>query len=264
MAIFEKKMKDIISEKIQLLKKGELSENDFLSFLENFPYKDIGDIKLDFHRKIRRGLPEAIYGSGKSAEQLEKIIKRFIEIGEDILITRIEPDKFEKLCEYCPDSPLIYHQKARIVTFDKKPEVRFKGTILVISAGSSDEGVAAEAYVSALYLGNKVDTAYDVGVACLSRVLDLKHRFKDYSVIVVVAGMEGALPSVVAGLTSTPVIAVPTSVGYGANFNGLSALLSMLNTCSGGVSVVNIDNGFGAAYQASLINQKITEMKEKG
>jgi NCAIR mutase (PurE)-related protein len=260
MAILERKMKDIISEKIQRLKRGELSEEDFLTFLENFPYKDMGDIKLDFHRKIRRGLPEAIYGSGKSLEQLEKIIKRFSEIGEDILITRIEPDKFEKLNGCCPDSSLIYHQKARIVTFDKTPQVRFKGTILVVSAGSSDEGVAAEAYVSALYLGNKVDQAYDVGVACLSRILDLKSRFKDYSVIIVVAGMEGALPSVVAGLTSTPVIAVPTSVGYGANFSGLAALLSMLNTCSGGVSVVNIDNGFGAAYQASLINQKITEM----
>lgn len=262
MAILERKMKDIISEKIQLLKKGELSEDDFLTFLENFPYKDMGDIKLDFHRKIRRGVPEAIYGSGKSVEQLEKIIKRFSEIGEDILITRIEPDKFEKLGGCCPDSPLMYHQEARIITFDKKPEIRFKGTILVISAGSSDEGVAAEAYVSALYLGNKVDKAYDVGVACLSRILDLKSRFKDYSVIIVVAGMEGALPSVVAGLTSTPVIAVPTSVGYGANFNGLAALLSMLNTCSGGVSVVNIDNGFGAAYQATLINQKITEITQ--
>jgi NCAIR mutase (PurE)-related protein len=257
-------MKDIISEKIQRLKKGELSEDDFLTFLEHFPYKDMGDIKLDFHRKIRRGVPEAIYGSGKSLEQLEKIVKRFTEIGEDILITRIEPGIFEKLCGCCPGSRLIYHQKARIVTFDRAPEVRFKSAILVISAGSSDEGAAEEAYVSALYLGNKVDKAYDVGVACLARVLDLESRFKDYSVIIVAAGMEGALPSVVAGLTSTPVIAVPTSVGYGANFGGLAALLSMLNTCSGGVSVVNIDNGFGAAYQATLINQKITGMKEKG
>ncbi|UCH98811.1 MAG: nickel pincer cofactor biosynthesis protein LarB [Candidatus Aminicenantes bacterium] len=248
----------MVSKKIQLLKQGKLSESEFFEFLENFPYKDLGDIKLDFHRKIRRGLPEAIYGSGKSVPQLEKIIKHFTEIGEEILITRVTPDKFEKLSACCGDFPLIYHQKARIVTFDKKPGIKFKGAVLVVTAGSSDEEVAEEAYVSALYLGNQTDKAYDVGVACLPRILDLKSRFKDYSVIIVVAGMEGALPSVVAGLTSTPVIAVPTSVGYGANFNGLAALLSMLNTCSGGVSVVNIDNGFGAAYQASLINQKIT------
>jgi NCAIR mutase (PurE)-related protein len=257
-------MKEQLSKHIKLLKEGKLSEKDFLVFLENFPYRDMGDIKLDFHRKIRRGLPEAIYGSGKSVEQLETIINRFVEIGEDILITRVDADKFGKLSGCCPGSRLVYHEKARIVTFAKKPEVKFKGAVLVISAGSSDEGVAEEAYVSALYLGNKVDKAYDVGVACLSRILDLKGRFSDYTVIIVAAGMEGALPSVVAGLTSTPVIAVPTSVGYGANFGGLSALLSMLNTCSGGVSVVNIDNGFGAAYQASLINQKISRFVDTG
>ncbi len=253
-------MKEIISKKIKLLKEGKLTEPEFLEFLENIPYSDIGDIKLDFHRELRRGVPEAVYGSGKSLEQLEIIIKRFAEIGENMVITRIDPGKFEKLSAGIPGAGLIYHQKARIVTFDKVPAVRFKGAVLVISAGSSDEGVAEEAFVSALYLGNKVDKAYDVGVACLSRILDLKNRFKDYSVIIVVAGMEGALPSVVAGLTSTPVIAVPTSVGYGANFQGVSALLSMLNTCSGGVTVVNIDNGFGAAYQATLINRKITHM----
>jgi NCAIR mutase (PurE)-related protein len=255
-------MKELISKHIKLLKDGKLSESDFLTFLENFPYKNMGDIKLDFHRKIRRGLPEAIFGSGKSVAQLERIVKGFMEIGEDILITRLDPGKFQELSACCPDSRLVYHEKARIVTFEKKPEVRFKGAVLVVSAGSSDEGVAEEAYVSALYLGNRVEKAYDVGVACLARVLDLTSRFNDYIAIIVAAGMEGALPSVVAGLTSTPVIAVPTSVGYGANFGGMSALLAMLNTCSGGVSVVNIDNGFGAAYQASLINQKITRLLE--
>ena len=256
-------MKDIISKNIRLLKEGKLSEHEFLVFIENFPYNDIGDIKLDFHRNIRRGVPEAIYGSGKSAAQLEKIVKRFADLGEVLLVTRVDADKFEKLSAGCPGIPLMYHEKARIVTFDKKPEVKFKGAVLVVSAGSSDEGVAEEAYISSLYLGNKTDKAYDVGVACLSRILDLKLRFKEYSVIIVAAGMEGALPSVVAGLTSTPVVAVPTSVGYGANFNGLSALLAMLNTCSGGVGVVNIDNGFGAAYQAALINQKISQMMEQ-
>lgn len=254
-------MKEILSRNIKLLKDGEMSESDFFKFLEHFPYKNLGDIKLDFHRKLRRGLPEAIYGSGKTVEQLQKIVDRFAEMGEDILITRMDPGKYEKLAASCPQ--LIYHEKARIVTFKKKPKVIFKGSILILSAGSSDEGVAEEAYISSMYLGNKVEKAYDVGIACLSRILDLKDTFNDYSVMIVVAGMEGALPSVVAGLTSTPVIAVPTSVGYGANFNGVSALLSMLNTCSGGISVVNIDNGFGAAYQASLINQKISQASDR-
>jgi len=257
-------MNELIHKHIQLLKNGELSEPDFLTFLEtNLPYKDMGDIKLDFHRKMRRGVPEAIYGSGKTIPQLEKIVSRFAEMGEELLITRLDAGKFEGLKKTCSSVSLIYHEKARIVTFDRKPVVRFKGSVLVLSAGASDEGVAEEAYITAMYLGNIVDKAYDIGVACISRVLDLRTRFNDYSVIIVVAGMEGALPSVVAGLTSTPVIAVPTSIGYGANFGGVSALLSMLNTCSGGVTVVNIDNGFGAAYQASLINWKITRLLEK-
>jgi hypothetical protein len=254
-------MKEIISKYIKQLKSGELSETEFMSFMEKFPYENMGDIKLDFHRKIRRGVPEAIYGSGKTAETLEKIVKRFAEIEDDILITRIDEDKFKKLSGLCRDIKLIYHEKAKIVTFDQPPKANSNSTVLILSGGSSDEAVAEEAYVSALYLGNKVEKAYDIGVACLYRVMDLKESFNDYNVLIVVAGMEGALPSVVAGLTSTPVIAVPTSVGYGSNFNGLSALLAMLNTCSGGVSVVNIDNGFGAAYQASLINQKINSKR---
>lgn len=249
-------MKESISKKIELLKSGELSEKDFMKSLQNLPYHNMGNIKLDFHRKLRRGLPEVIYGSGKSIEQLEKIITKFKDIEEDILITRIDREKFDTLNRTFPG--LVYHAKARIVTFDNKAEIKFEKPVMVLSAGSSDEGVAEEAFVSAKYLGNRVEKEYDVGVACISRILDLQHRLNDYSVLIVIAGMEGALPSVVAGLTSTPVIAVPTSVGYGANFHGLAALLSMLNSCSGGVSVVNIDNGFGAAYQATLINQKIS------
>lgn len=250
-------MQEIIKKKIELLKSGRLSDDEFLDFIEHFPYKDIGDIKLDFHRKIRRGLPEAIYGAGKSVEQLERIIKRFADIGEHILVTRIDPEKFEQLDAVCKDHNLLYHPKARLVTFDQPPETNITGSVLVVSAGSSDEGVAEEAFVSAQYLGNRVEKEYDVGIACLARILDLKPRLNGFNVIIVVAGMEGALPSVVAGLTSTPIIAVPTSVGYGAHFNGVAALLSMLNSCSGGISIVNIDNGFGAAYQASLINQKV-------
>ena len=254
-------MEEIIKKNIELLKSGRMSDTEFLEFIEHFPYKDMGDIKLDFHRKIRRGVPEAIYGAGKNIEQLEKIVRRFSEIGEDILVTRIDPDKFEKLNAVCAGLGLRYHEKARIVTFDRPPVIKLDGPILVISAGSSDEGVAEEAFVSAQYLGNRVEKEYDVGIACLSRILDLKPRLNKYNVIIVVAGMEGALPSVVAGLTSTPIIAVPTSVGYGAHFNGVAALLSMLNSCSGGISIVNIDNGFGAAYQASLINGKICKQR---
>lgn len=257
----KKNMKETISKKIKLLKSGELSEADFLKSLQNLPYHNMGNIKLDFHRKIRRGLPEVIYGSGKSNEQLEKIIKKFEEIEEDILITRITAEKYERLKGSFPN--LVYHQKARLVTFDREAEIKQKGRVLVLSAGTSDEGVAEEAYVSAVYLGNKTEKEYDVGVACISRILDLQDRLNGYNVIIVIAGMEGALPSVVAGLTSTPVIAVPTSVGYGANFSGLAALLAMLNSCSGGVSVVNIDNGFGAAYQATLINRKISSADPK-
>ena len=254
-------MEKTISEKIKLLRSGVLSEKEFYKFLENFPYKNFGGIKIDFHRKIRRGLPEVIYGKGKSVEQLKELIKEYNKVKEDLIITRIDADKFKKLKNSFKN--IIYHEKARIITFDKKPVVRFKGSILILSGGSSDEQVAEEAYVSALYLGSRVDKEYDVGVACISRVIDLKEKLNDYTVIIVVAGMEGALPSVVAGLTSTPVIAVPTSIGYGANFEGLSALLTMLNSCAGGVSVVNIDNGFGAAFQATLFNQKVSQSLKK-
>jgi hypothetical protein len=249
-------MKEKISRQLTRFKAGEITEQEFFAFLEHFPYQDLGNVKLDFHRQIRRGLPEVIYGSGKSLQQLEKIVRTFSGHGEEILITRLDPEKFSGLKALFPD--LVYHERARIVTFDRQPAVLFPGRIMVLSAGASDEEVAEEAYISALYLGNRVERVYDVGVACLARILDLQERLNDYSVIIVVAGMEGALPSVVAGLTATPIIAVPTSVGYGANFNGLAALLAMLNSCSGGVSVVNIDNGFGAAFQATLINRKIS------
>lgn len=227
--------------------------------LENFPYHDMGDIKLDLHRKLRRGLPEVIYGKDKDIAQLKKIVTKFQDIGENILVTRISHRKYSDLKKIFPN--LRYHEKAGILTFQDEPKVRFASPILVLSAGSSDENVAEEAFVSSLYLGNRTHKAYDVGVACINRVLDLREKLNDYAVIIVIAGMEGALPSVIAGLTSTPVIAVPTSVGYGASFHGVAALLSMLNSCPGGVSVVNIDNGFGAAFQATLINQKLSQFR---
>jgi len=248
-------MDNALKEKIKLLKDGIISEEDFYGIIENFPYKDIGEIKLDFHRKIRRGLPEAIYGSGKSLDQLRKIVRKFEELGENILVTRIDKKKAGILTNEFKS--LKYHPIGMILTFDREIESELKGKILILSAGASDENVAQEAFLSAKYLGNIVEKEYDVGVACINRILDLREKLNDYSVLIVVAGMEGALPSVVAGLTSTPVIAVPTSIGYGANLNGIAALLSMLNSCAGGLSVVNIDNGFGAAFQATLINKKI-------
>jgi NCAIR mutase (PurE)-related protein len=249
-------MKENLHLKIAALKSGKLSEKGFLDYLRNFPFSKDAHIKLDFHRKLRRGIPEVIFGQGKSVEQLRRIIRKFNEVGEDVLITRIDERRFYELKNDFPD--LRYHAAAGIITSDRDPQPANKGKILVLSAGASDEKVAEEAYVSSLYLGNKTDKEYDVGVACLARVLSLQKKLNTYAVIIAVAGMEGALPSVVAGLTATPVIAVPTAVGYGSNFGGLSALLSMLNSCAGGISVVNIDNGFGAAYQATLINQKLS------
>jgi pyridinium-3,5-biscarboxylic acid mononucleotide synthase len=249
-------MKETIRQRIKALKSGRLSEKKFLDYLQNFPFSNDAHIKLDFHRKLRRGIPEVIFGQGKSVEQLRLIIRKFSEVGEDILITRVDAERFSMLKKDFPD--LLFHAAARIITHDREPKVASKGKILVLSAGASDERVAEEAYVSSRYLGNRTEKEYDVGVACLARVLSLQKKLNSYAVIIAVAGMEGALPSVVAGLTSTPIIAVPTSVGYGSNFGGLSALLSMLNSCAGGISVVNIDNGFGAACQATLINQKIS------
>ena len=249
-------MKQLILQKIKDCKAGKLSEKELFLFMRNFPFSNDPHIKLDFHRKLRRGIPEVIFGQGKSMEQLRRIVKKFKEVGEDVLITRVDAERFTELKK--DFSHLEYHATARIITTDRLPKAVNKGKILVLSAGASDEKVAEESYVSSLYLGNRTEKEYDVGVACLARVLSLQKKFNGYSVIIAVAGMEGALPSVVAGLTSTPIIAVPTSVGYGSNFGGLSALLSMLNSCAGGISVVNIDNGFGAAYQATLINQKLS------
>lgn len=245
---------DNLTQKLRDFRTGTISEADMLEFLSHFPFSRDREIKLDFHRRLRRGVPEAIYGRSKSLDQLRKIIGKFMEMGEEILVTKIEPDVYATLSK--DFQKLRYHFPARIITFDHDPILVQKGSLLVVSGGASDEAVAEEAFVSSAYLGNPTQREYDVGVACLPRILDLQGKMDEHSAVIAVAGMEGALPSVVAGLTATPVIAVPTSIGYGANFSGISALLAMLNSCSGGVSVVNIDNGFGAAYQATLINRK--------
>ena len=222
--------------------------------LRNLPYDDLGFAKIDSHREIRRGIPEAVYCPGKSAEQIVSIVRRMVESRSIAVATRASPEIHRKIKRGLGGTPVVYHEKARIVVAGKAPSVR-RGNVLVVTAGTSDIPVAEEAAVTAEVLGNRVTRLYDVGVAGVHRVLDRRDLLSKAKVIVVVAGMEGALPSVVAGLVDVPVIAVPTSVGYGASFDGLAALLGMMNACSPGVAVVNIDNGFGAGYLASTINR---------
>ena len=232
--------------------KGELSVDEALLELKLSPFEDIGYAKVDLHRKIRNGNAEVIYGEGKSAEQIIGIVDLMIKNGQSpILITRLSADKADAISE---KFDIDYNSQAKIGIYGQIPEPTGVGTIVVATGGTSDIPVAEEAALTAEILGNKVNRLYDVGVAGLHRLLRHKEEIMSASVIIAIAGMEGALASVIGGLAECPVIAVPTSVGYGASFNGLSALLSMLNSCASGVSVVNIDNGFGAGYQASLIN----------
>lgn len=233
---------------------GEFTLQDVLDKLKTMPFEDIGFACIDHHRTLRRGTSEVIYGEGKTAAQILAIVRRMAEHGENVLITRLSREKADQILSEYPNA--TYYERSRVLTLERKPiEATGKGTILVVCAGTSDIPVAEEAAVTAKFLGNPVDTIYDVGVAGLHRVLAHGEKLEQASVIIVVAGMEGALPSVVSGLVAKPVIAVPTSVGYGASFGGISALLAMLNSCASGVVVVNIDNGFGAAYAASLINR---------
>lgn len=212
-------------------------------------------LTFDLHRAGRRGLPEVIYGEGKGEEQLTALLERLLAEGQVPLVTRLGEEMALALVRRFPG--MVHYSKARLLAPAEMPRLSLKQPIAVLSAGASDEAVAEEAALSARYLGVEVERFYDVGVACLQRILDVAPELDRFSALIVVAGMEGALPSVVAGLTRTPVLAVPTSIGYGANLGGVSALLGMINSCSGGVSVFNIDNGFGAAYQAVLIARKI-------
>ncbi len=217
-------------------------------------YEDLGFVKVDHHRKKRQGFPEVIYGEGKSVDQITTIIEAIRAKENDILVTRISQEKADGILQKHPE--LSYDQVARIVYWKAKPSNQNKNNyIAIICAGTSDLHVAEEAALTAEVLGSNVRRFYDVGVAGIHRLLDKANDIQQATASVVVAGMEGALPSVVGGLVSHPVIAVPTSVGYGANFQGLSALLTMLNSCASGISVVNIDNGFGGAYNAVLIDR---------
>lgn len=233
---------------------GESSVEEALEKLRNYPYENIGDfVRLDHHRSLRCGYPEIIFGVGKTIEQLAAIAKKVLEQNEDLMITRIEPEISNQIREIYPQ--IEYHPLAKMLTWQQNPEKGI-GNVFVLSGGTADIPVAEEAALTAEMMGAKVTRLFDVGVAGLHRLLDQLDLLHSAIVLVVVAGMEGALPSVVAGLVSAPVIAVPTSIGYGASFNGLAALLAMLNSCANGVSVVNIDNGFGAGYQAALINRQ--------
>lgn len=236
------------------LQQGELSIDDAMQKLRQLPFQDIGCAQVDHHRHLRQGMPEMIFGEGKTAEQIVAIIAAMSDKGSNVLVTRLDTQKSEPVLKVFPSA--IYHTDARCLTFEQQqPVMRGKGTILVVSAGTSDIPVAAEAVLTARFLGNQVEHVYDVGVAGIHRLLARNEQLNSASVIIVVAGMEGALPSVVGGLVDKPVIAVPTSVGYGASFGGIAALLGMLSSCASGVTVVNIDNGFGAACAASLINR---------
>ena len=216
------------------------------------PFEDLGFARVDMHRELRQGFPEVILGLGKTPAQIAAIAARITSGGRPLLVTRAQPEAFEAVREVAPAAK--YHVEARAITLANGEIAPGKGTIVIACAGTSDLHVAEEAAVTAEIMGNTTDRLYDVGVAGIHRILSEHSRIQSARVIIVVAGMEGALPSVVAGLVSVPVIAVPTSVGYGASFGGIAALLGMLNSCANGVAVVNIDNGFGAAAMASLIN----------
>jgi NCAIR mutase (PurE)-related protein len=240
---------------IKLLEKfraGAMSLAEALRAFQIAPVADLGFAQVDTHRALRKGFAEVIYGGGKTAAQVVAIAQQIRRREDRLLITRLDPAQARAVKKKFKEARL--HQAARCVTIDPKPLPKRPGAIAVVCAGTSDLPVAEEAAVTADIMGNRVERIYDVGVAGLHRLLNKLELIQKAQVVIVVAGMEGALPSVVAGLVSRPVIAVPTSVGYGANFGGLTPLLSMLNSCSSGVTVVNIDNGFGAGYAASQIN----------
>lgn len=237
---------------LEQVRDGELSVEDALLAIKRKPFDDIGYAKVDLHREVRQGAPEVIFGSGKKAEQIAGIIDSMKKNGQKtILITRLSQKKAKKVKK---SHKLTYYTEARIGIVGEMPKPDGIGKIVVATGGTSDIPVAEEAALTAQVHGNEVVRLYDVGVAGLHRLLSHMDEIMDASVIIAIAGMEGALASVIGGLADCPVIAVPTSVGYGASMNGVSALLSMLNSCASGVSVVNIDNGFGAGYLASMVN----------
>jgi len=245
-------MKSLLKEVLDKVQKGKLSPKKALDILKDYPYQDLTFAKIDHHRELRKGYPEIIYGLGKTEEQIVKIAQEIIKKGSNLLITKLDEENFKNVKKKIPGAQ--FNPLARIVYLLQKKPSPGKGKIMIITAGTSDIPIAEEAAVTCEILGNEIDKVYDIGVAGLHRFFGEYEKIKQARVIIIVAGMEGALPSVVAGVVNIPIIAVPTSVGYGASMKGLAALLAMLNSCPGGVGVVNIDNGFGAGYLASLIN----------
>ena len=243
-----------LEELLREYKEGGKDLEEVLHFLRKLPYENLSFARVDHHRRLRRGYPEVVYGEGKTADQVVSIVQAMADFGSRVLITRVDAAKAAAIMTAIPG--MVYHSEARLLSWEREPlPILSQGAIHVLCAGSSDVPVAEEAAVTAEFMGNRVKRFCDVGVAGLHRLLGIWDELQEASVYVVTAGMEGALPSVVGGLVERPIIAVPTSVGYGASFNGLAALLGMLNSCAPGVAVVNIDNGFGAGYLAAIINQ---------
>ncbi len=244
----------MLNDLLEGVARGEISPASALERLRHLACEDLGYAHVDHHRSLRHGFPEVIFGEGKSAEQIAGIFESIAAREPVILVTRLDPEKARLLTERFPQA--VYHAEARMLVWENPPlPVRGRGTILVVAAGTSDLPVALEAYHTARAMGNRVESVIDVGVSGIHRLFRHREALENAQVLIVVAGMEGALPSVVGGLVARPVIAVPTSVGYGANFGGLTALFAMLNSCSANVAVVNINNGFGAGYVASMINR---------
>lgn len=240
-----------VKDLLEKVKAGNVSPEEAASRLATLPYEDLGFAKVDHHRALRRGFPETVFGSGKTPEQVVAIVERIAARGQRVLVTRTTAEVHRGVSAVRPEAR--FHEVARCLTVETQPAPALDGRIAVVAAGTSDLPVAEEAAVTAAFHGATVERVFDVGVAGLHRLLDRAGTIREADVVLVVAGMEGALPSVVAGLVDAPVVAVPTSVGYGASFGGLAALLAMLNSCASGVGVVNIDNGFGAAHLACLI-----------
>ncbi len=246
--------RELLSQLLQRVAGGEMAAEEAARQLQHLACEDIGYAHIDHQRSLRKGFPEVIFGEGKSAEQITGIMERMGAQESVILATRVDPLKAQVVLSRFPQAR--FHSEARMIVWETAPApVQGRGTILVLAAGTSDIPVAMEAFVTAQAMGNRVEKVIDVGVAGLHRLFRHREMIESAMVIIVVAGMEGALPSVVAGMVSRPVIAVPTSVGYGVSLGGLSALFAMLNSCSSNVAVVNIDNGFGAGYVASMINR---------
>lgn len=243
---------DRIREILEGVSQQSISVEEASEKLRHLPFEDLGFAKIDHHRGLRRGFPEVVFGLGKTAEQIVAIATRLAETNQNVLVTRTTEAAYTEVQKKLPDAR--WHAQAGAIVVERHPATRVPGLVLIISAGTADIPIAQEAALTTELMGSTVERVFDVGVAGIHRLASHQELLTRASVVVVAAGMEGALPSVVAGLVAVPVVAVPTSIGYGASFGGLSALLAMLNSCSSGVAIVNIDNGFGAGYLAGLIN----------